>query len=58
MKVMGCGIVMGVAVFATNMWSNIFAAIVVGAIVYTVMIFVTRLLTKAEVLEAVRMVKK
>jgi hypothetical protein len=40
------------------MWSNIFAAIVVGAIVYTVMIFVTRLLTKAEVLEGIKMIKK
>jgi len=57
-RVMLCGMVMGLMVYAVNMYSNIAVSIVVGAAVYIGMVFVTRLLTKAEVLEAVKMIRK
>lgn len=57
-RVLFCGIVMGLAVYFVNTVSNIFVAITVGAIVYLGMIFVTRVLTVAEVAEAGKMVRK
>ena len=57
-RVLLCGIVMGLAVYFVNILSNIFVAIVAGAIVYISMIFVTRVLTFAEVVEARRILGK
>jgi len=57
-RVMFCGMTMGLIVYGVNLYSNIFVSIVVGAVVYIGMIFVTRLITKAEVLEAVQVMKK
>ena len=57
-RVMLCGMAMGLIVYMVNVYSNIAVAIVVGAAVYTGMVFVTRLITKAEILEAVKMIKK
>ncbi len=57
-RVLLCGIVMGIVVYFVNVWSNIFGAIVVGAVVYIGMIFVTRVVTKAELVEAGKMLRK
>lgn len=57
-RVLFCGIVMGIAVYFVNSISNVFVSIAAGALVYVVMIFGTRVLTKAEVFEAGRMLRK
>ena len=57
-RLLFCGIVMGVVVYVAHRASNMFLAIAVGAVVYIVMIFITGILTKAEVLEAGKMIKK
>lgn len=57
-RVLFCAIVMGLAVYFVNTLSNVFVAIIAGAIVYASMIFVTRVLTFAEVVEARRMLRK
>ena len=57
-RVMFCGIVMGLSVWGIERLSNMYVAIVVGAAVYVGLIFVTRVLTFAEVAEAGKMLRK
>ncbi len=57
-RVLFCGIVMGLAVYFVNLVSHVFVSVAVGALVYVLMIFLTRVLTFAEVAEAGRMLRK
>ncbi len=57
-RVLFCGIVMGLSVWGIERLSNMYVAIVVGAAVYAGLIFVTRVLTFAEVSEAGKMLRK
>ncbi len=57
-KVLVCGMVMSAVVYGVNILSNIVVAILSGAIVYSIMVLVTRLLTTAEIREAVKVLRK
>jgi len=50
--------VMGFVVWYTNIYINFVSAIVLGAVVYPVMLFVTRGVTKEQLKEAILLVKK
>lgn len=57
-KVLLAGLVMAVAVYGINSLSNMIVAIATGAVVYSIMVFLTRLLTKAEIREALKLLRK
>lgn len=58
LRVVFCGIVMGLCVYFVDSFTNLFVAIPIGALAYAFMIFMTRVLTIAEILEAAKMLRK
>lgn len=58
LRVLFCGIVMGLCVYFTQSFGNIFLAIPVGALAYFAMIFLMRVLSPAEIREALKMLRK